>query len=68
MTEERKPGRYPLDAMGMSHTARLLTGNTTANSVVFSGEDLERAREQKRLRDRRVISRSDAFKANPPKE
>ncbi len=60
MADQTGPsGRYPLDAMGVSHTARLVGGDQTPPPAQ---DELAEARARKALRDRKVISRSDAFR------
>jgi hypothetical protein len=57
--QTRSSGRYPLDAMGVSHTARLVGG---VPAPPTPQDELAEARARKALRDRKVISRTDAFR------
>lgn len=49
---------YPVNAIGTTHTARLIGGGAT----IVAHDELEVARTRRQLRKRKAITRSDAFK------
>ncbi len=63
MTDGPHGRGYPdLNALGKSHTARLAGGDVLSEPTVVHADVLADARARKIIRERKVTSRSDAFR------